>query len=58
MSAVVAIKKFCGSPGNNPEMIYPDVGMKELKSFKESCSEQEWAEFGQHAEEALTKGGK
>lgn len=53
MKTATAIKKFMDVPGFNPDMNYEKASAKEIKEFKDTCSEVEWKEFGRQACEVL-----
>ena len=49
MKAASAIGKFINSPGTNPNINYPRAKVAELKQFKDSCTAEEWVQFGKDA---------
>ena len=54
MKTATAIRTLLGNGvGCNPEMVYPKASMMEIKEFKESCSPEEWIDFGRQACEVL-----
>ena len=53
MKSSSAISKFINSPGYNSEMSYTKANITEIKEFKDSCTSEEWTQFGRQACEVL-----
>lgn len=53
MKAANALRAFFNKPGCREDMYYLTCPVTEIKQFKESCTVEEWQEFGRQACEAI-----